>query len=226
MAEPTKSGRAKPAESAESAQAMHNTLVRGDVVGFGISSEEELEAHGVSQSLPALGKTRRSDTAELARRWAGDLALAAAVGAAYFLVAQVTMLGAAFPDKSALFWPAAGISSGILIALGPRRRWPAATGIVAAEAVAAHVSWHNPWITAALAICDPVEALTVAGLVARYFGGADFALNRARNVFGLLAAAVVGAAAPRSLRLLRRRCCLGRRSRYCPLGSAGSQGTS
>ena len=183
------------------------------MVGFGLCSKEELEAHGVSQTLPALGKRQRFGNTELARGWAGDLALAAAVGAAYLLVAQVTMLGAAFPDKSALFWPAAGISSGILIALGPRWRWPAATGIVAAEAAAAHVSWHNPWITAALAVCDPVEALTVAGLVARYFGGADFALNRcAERLWPARRCSCRGGCPLAALRLLRRRCCLGRRS--------------
>jgi len=153
-------------------------------------------AHGMP-SPPVFGKTQRSSTAELARRWAAHVALAAAVGAAYFLVAQVTMLGAAFqPDKSTLFWPAAGISSGALIALGPRRRWPAVAGILAAEAAAAHVSWNDPLITAALALWNPVEALTVAWLVARYFGGTDFALDRARNVFGLLGAAVVGSVVP------------------------------
>jgi signal transduction histidine kinase len=153
-------------------------------------------AHGMP-SPPVLGKSQRSSTAELARRWAGHVALAAAVGAAYLLVAQVTVLGIAFqPDKTALFWPAAGISSGLLIALGPRRRWPAVAGIMAAEAAAAQLSWHNPWVTAVMAVCDTVEALTVAGLVARYFGDTDFALDRARNVFGLLGAAVVAAAAP------------------------------
>ena len=38
-----------------------------------------------------------------------------------------------------------------------------------------------------------MEALTVAGLFTRYFGGADFPLDRARNIFGLLGAAAVGA---------------------------------
>jgi integral membrane sensor domain MASE1 len=119
------------------------------------------------------------------------------VGAAYLLVAQITVLGIAYqPDKTALFWPAAGISSGLLIVLGPRRRWPAVAGIMVAEAVSAQLSWHNPWVTAAFAVCDTAEALAVAWLIARYFGGTNFALDRARNVFGLLGAAVLGAVAP------------------------------
>jgi signal transduction histidine kinase len=151
----------------------------------------------MSQSPPVFGKTRRSGTAELTRRWAGKIALAAAVGAAFFLVAKVTSWGAAFqPDNVALFWPPTGVSSGLLIALGPRRRWPAVAGIVTASAVINQESWnHNPWITPTIALCNAVEALIVSGLFLRYFGGVDFALDRARNIFGLLGAAIVGAAA-------------------------------
>lgn len=152
----------------------------------------------MAQSAPALGKMRRSEAAELIGRWAGYVALATAVGVAYFLVGQFTMLGAVFEDKSTLFWPAAGISSGLLIVLGPRSRWPAFAGILVAEAAASQVDWNNPWLTVAMAVWDPVEALTVSGLVLHYFGdfGAGFALDRTRNVLGLLGAAVVGAAAP------------------------------
>jgi hypothetical protein len=60
-----------------------------------------------------------------------------------------------------------------------------------AEAAAAQVSWSNPWLTASLAVCATVEALTVAWLVERYFSDrTNFALDRARNVFGLLGASV------------------------------------
>jgi signal transduction histidine kinase len=159
--------------------------------------KKSLKAHGMSQSPTILDENQRPGITELARLWAGDAALAAAVGTIYLAVAQVTALGMAFqPDKSALFWPPAGISSGVLIVLGPRRRWAAVAGIAAAEAVAAQLSWHNPWLTAALAVCNPAEALTVAGLITRFFGGTHFALDRARNVFGLLGAAIVAAIAP------------------------------
>jgi signal transduction histidine kinase len=141
-----------------------------------------------------LSKTQRSNTAEFATRWAGDAAIAATVGAAFYLVAKITSWGIAFqPDKVSLFWPPTGISCGLLIVLGPRRRWPAIAGIVAASAVINHESWNNLWITPAVALCNAVEALTVAGLFTRYFGGADFPLDRARNIFGLLGAAAVGA---------------------------------
>jgi len=59
-------------------------------------------------------------------------ALAAAVGLAYFLAAQMSLGLLIKPDGVAVFWPAAGISSGVLIALGPKARWPVALGAIAA----------------------------------------------------------------------------------------------
>ena len=148
----------------------------------------------MSQSLPAPGKIPRSSSAELVGRWAGNFAVAAAVGAAFFLVAKIISWGTAFqPDKVSLFWPPTGVSCGLLVVLGPRRRWPAVAGIVTASAVINYETWNIPWLTAAIAACNAVEALTVAGLFTRYFGGADFPLDRARNIFGLLGSAAVGA---------------------------------
>ncbi len=57
--------------------------------------------------------------------------------------------------------------------------------------------WHVPWVIAAITLCDIIEPLIVAGLIARWFGP-DFALDRLRNVAGLLLASVIGAA-PSSL---------------------------
>jgi signal transduction histidine kinase len=148
----------------------------------------------MSQNPPELSKTQRFNTAELARRRVGDVAVAAAVGAAFYLVAKIISWGTAFqPDNVSLFWPPTGVSSGLLIVLGPRRRWPAVAGIVAASAAINHESWNNLWITPAVAACNAVEALIVAGLFTRYLGGADFPLDRARNIFGLLGAAAVAA---------------------------------
>jgi signal transduction histidine kinase len=163
----------------------------------------------MSENSPAPGTIQPSGTAKPAVPWVGDVALAAAVGAVYFLVAQVTAWGLAFqPDKATLFWSPAGISSGVLIALGPQRRWPAVAGILAAEAIAAHLSWHTLWMTAIMAVCDPMEALIVAWLVARYFGS-DFSLERTRNVVGLLVAAVAGAIAPSLIMSFAKRFLLG-----------------
>src|SRR5215813_11277386 len=60
-------------------------------------------------------------------RWLGSIGLAAAVGIAYFLAARLSLL-LLTPEGVAVFWPAAGVSSGTLIALGRDARWPVAAG--------------------------------------------------------------------------------------------------
>jgi len=152
----------------------------------------------MAETLRAHGARQQSIAGYLTRRWAARIALAGAVGLAYFLVAEISALGLVLqPDSIAVFWPAAGISSGALIVLGPRGRWPAVAGIAIAESVigltAPQEFWHIPWVIAAVTLCDTVEPLIIAGLISRYFGP-DFALDRLRNVVGLLAAAVIGVA--------------------------------
>jgi hypothetical protein len=124
-----------------------------------------LRAHGASQQFAAGHPTRRL---------AALIALAGAVGLAYFMVAEVAALG---------------------LVLGPRGRWPAVAGIAIAQIwiglTAPQEFWHIAWVIAAITLCDAVEPLIIAGLIARYFGP-DFALDRMRNVVGFLAAAVIG----------------------------------
>jgi integral membrane sensor domain MASE1 len=149
---------------------------------------ETLRGHGASQQFAA---------GDLTKRLAPLIALAGAVGLAYFLVAEVASLGLVLqPGSIAVFWPSAGVSAGALIVLGPRGRWPAVAGIAIGQIciglTAPQEFWHIPWVIAATTLCDTVEPLIIAGLIARYFGP-DFALDRIRNVVGLLAAAVIGA---------------------------------
>jgi signal transduction histidine kinase len=127
---------------------------------------------------------------DLARRWAGSLGIAAGVGAAYFLAAQLSLGLLMQPDGVAVFWPAAGVSSGVLIALGPRARWPVAAGAMVATIAANLMGDRDIWASTAFAVCNAAEALITAGLIQHYFG-AGFSLNRLRQVLGLLAAAVV-----------------------------------
>jgi hypothetical protein len=65
---------------------------------------------------------------DLTRRWLGSIGLALGVGIAYFLAAQLSLRLLTQPDGVAVFWPAAGVSSGGLIALGRGARWPVAAG--------------------------------------------------------------------------------------------------
>jgi hypothetical protein len=124
----------------------------------------------------------QSAAVDPARRWMGEIGLAAAVGAAYFVVAKLSVGLVLEPEGVDVFWPAGGITSGFLIALGPRARWPMAAGVIGASVV---VHLAEPlWSGIALGLCNAAEALIVAGLVERFFG-ADFNLDRLNQVLGL-----------------------------------------
>ena len=122
------------------------------------------------------------------------IGLAVAVGIAYFLAAQLSLALLANPDGVAVFWPAAGISSGVLIGLGRDARLPVASGVTIATVIANLLGDRNVWCATASAFCNVGEAILVAWLIERYFG-LRFRIDSVRNVAGLLAAAVVATAA-------------------------------
>src|SRR6266436_1997668 len=124
----------------------------------------------------------------------GATGLAVAVGMSYFFAARLglTLLGE--PDGVAVFWPAAGVSSGLLIAFGRDARVPVAGGVMVATIVANLMGDRNIWSATAFAFCNAGEALLTAWLIERYFGS-PFSLDRLPNVLGLLAAAAVATAA-------------------------------
>jgi len=125
----------------------------------------------------------------LSQRWVGSIGLAAAVGLAYFLTAKFSVGLVLEPAGVAVFWPAAGISSGLLIALGPRGRWPVLAGVMLAT-IATHLIINDPlWAGVSLGLSNGAEALITAALI-HYYCGPDFNLVRVRHVVGLLAAAV------------------------------------
>jgi len=139
------------------------------------------------------GQPQRSTADALARRWLRSVGLAAAVGLAYFLAARLSVGLVLKPEGVAVFWPAAGISSGVMIALGPRSRWPVAAGVTVATIVI-HLLIADPlWAGAALGLSNAAEALITAALITRYFG-TDFSIGRLRQILGLFLAAIVGTA--------------------------------
>jgi len=69
-----------------------------------------------------------SVSGEPMRQWASSAVLAIAVGIAYFLASRLSLLLLTKPDDVAVFWPAAGVAAGVLIALGPGKRLPVAVG--------------------------------------------------------------------------------------------------
>jgi signal transduction histidine kinase len=126
-------------------------------------------------------------------KWVGSIGLAVAVGISYFLAARLSLALLAQPEGVAVFWPAAGIAAGVLIALGPRARWPVIAGTMAATIVANLLGDRNLGSTVFFALCNAGEAVLTAWLIG-YFFGPNFRLGRVRNVLGLFAAATVGTA--------------------------------
>ena len=126
-----------------------------------------------------------------APRWAVSFAIACIVGIAYFVAARLSLLLLA--DGVAVFWPAAGISAGTLIALGRRAQLPVTVGTMAATLVANLLGDRNLWSTIVFAFSNAGEAVLTAWLIEHFFG-ADFSLGRVRHVLALLGAAVIGTA--------------------------------
>jgi signal transduction histidine kinase len=121
--------------------------------------------------------------------WVSDVWLAAAVGCGYFLAARLSLGLLLKPDGVAVFWPAAGISSGILIVLGPRVRVPVSAAVIAATVAANLMGDRNISAGVGFALCNAIEALITAGIIHSYFK-AGFTLGRLQEVLGLVVAAI------------------------------------
>src|SRR5262249_44798990 len=141
-----------------------------------------------------------SEKAGVRERLLASIGLAVAICVAYFLAARLSLFLQTEPDGVAVFWPAAGVSSGILIALGRDVRWPVAVvrrsvaiGVIAASLIANLTSDRTIWASSAFALCNAGEALLVAWLIKHYVGR-DFTLARMRHVVVFLAATIVGTA--------------------------------
>jgi PAS domain S-box-containing protein len=118
--------------------------------------------------------------------------LAVVVGCVYILSARMS-LALLTPDGVAVFWPAAGVAAGTLIAFGPPARWAVAAGTMVATIVANLLGDRNLSSSIIFALCNAGEALLAAGLIERYFG-TPFNFDQLRHVLGLLGAAIVAAA--------------------------------
>jgi len=134
-------------------------------------------------------------SAEISRmgRWVGPIGLTVAVGVAYFLAARLSLFLLTKPDGVAVFWPAAGVSAGVLITLGRRARWPVAVGTIVATVLANMLVDRNLWSAIVFGLCNAGEAVLAAWLIERHFG-ARFHLNRLSQALGLVAVAIVAPA--------------------------------
>src|SRR5260370_27834168 len=113
------------------------------------------------------------------------------VALAYFFAARLSLALLAPVDGVAVFWPAAGVASGILIALGCAARWTVVVGVLAATIAANLLGDRNIGNSVFSAAANAGEAVIVAGLIHR-FCGSPFELNELRRVLALFAATVVG----------------------------------
>src|SRR5262249_59227605 len=93
------------------------------------------------QAVLAHGRLQHS-AADLTRQWVGGIGLAAAVGLGYFLAADFSVRLLLRPEGVAVFWPAAGLSSGLLIVLR-HARWPVLAGVIVATVVT-HLIIRDP----------------------------------------------------------------------------------
>jgi PAS domain S-box-containing protein len=128
---------------------------------------------------------------QLTLQWPGSIALAVAVGIAYFSAARLSLFLLTEPDGVAVFWPAAGVASGVLMASGRGARWPVAVGTMVATIWANLLGDRNLGIAVASALCNAGEALLIAWLIEWYFGP-NFVLDSLGRVFGMTAATVAG----------------------------------
>jgi signal transduction histidine kinase/CheY-like chemotaxis protein len=124
--------------------------------------------------------------------WVGTIGLSVVVGIAYFLAARLS-LALLTAGGVAVFWPAAGVSAGVLIALGPRARLSVALGTMAATMVANLLGDRTVWSTIVFALSNAGEALLMAWLIERFFDRA-FSFGRLRNVLAFVVAAFMATA--------------------------------
>jgi len=117
--------------------------------------------------------------------------LTVAVAVVYFFTARLSLALLEPVDGVAVFWPAAGVASGILIALGSAARSPVVVGVVAATIAANLLGDRNIWSSAFFGIANASEAVIVAGLIHR-FCGSPFDLSKLQRVVALFAATIVG----------------------------------
>jgi PAS domain S-box-containing protein len=142
-------------------------------------------------------RLRAWSSASSPRPWRGPLlgpaAVSLAVGIAYFVAARFGLVLLTAPDGVPVFWPAAGISSGALIALGPGARTPVVVGTIAANIAANLLGDRTLAATICFAVCNAVEAVIAAWLIHRHARGA-FSLDALRRVLALFTAAVIASA--------------------------------
>jgi len=119
--------------------------------------------------------------------------LALAIGIAYFVAAWLGLALLTGRENVAIFWPASGIASGALIALGHGAWLPVGGAVMAASFAANLMADRSVGSALVFALCNTGEAALSAGLIRRWFGS-SFSLNDLRHLLGFLLGAAIGPA--------------------------------
>ncbi len=119
--------------------------------------------------------------------------LTALIGVGYYIAARLSLLLQVQPENIAVFWPAAGLSAGALIALGPRAIRPVGIAVVLATFIANVGSGANVVLALLFGLCNAVECVGVALIVWRLHGH-PFELDTLGKVLGFLAATLAATA--------------------------------
>ena len=122
----------------------------------------------------------------------GGVKLTVATGVAYFLAARLSFLLRVDPGV-AVFWPAAGVAIGVLIALGPKARLPLGVAVFLATAASNVMIGRDLWLTVVLGLLNASQTLFTAWLLERWFGR-TFNLESVQRVLAFLAATAAGSA--------------------------------
>ncbi len=123
-----------------------------------------------------------------AASWPWAISISVAIG--FFLAARLSLALLDKSDGIAVFWPAAGVATGFMVAFGSGVRWPVVIGVVTATFASNLLGDRNLASSTVFAAANSVGPLIVAGLLQR-FCGAPFELNELQRVFGLFIATIV-----------------------------------
>jgi MASE1 len=114
--------------------------------------------------------------------WSGGVMLAVTTGIAYFLAARLGQVLSVEPGL-AIFWPASGISVGVLIALGPRVRLPVAAAVLVGSTACGLAIGRSAWLSIAFGFLNALQTILTAWLLEQSFGRM-FKLEDVRSVLG------------------------------------------
>ena len=99
---------------------------------------------------------------ERTRLWHGRRGLISiSVAIVFFLAARLSLALLDKADGVAVFWPAAGVATGFLVAFGSTVRWPVVIGVVAATFAANLLGDRNLASTTFFAVANAGGALIV-----------------------------------------------------------------